>query len=126
MTIPQRAAQIWAVLALAARNRQILTYAMLEQLIGVPRVGLGQLLEPIQSYCLLHHLPPLTLLVVQEATGVPGAGFSAASAEEYSRRQLEVFGYDWMKRGAPSPEDFAGALKERPSRGTSTSAGAAR
>ncbi len=54
----KRAAQIWSVLGLAARNRQILTYQMLGKLIGVPARGLGYLLEPIQSYCLLNELPP--------------------------------------------------------------------
>jgi len=59
MTAPHRASQIWPVLLLAAKNRQILNYHLLADLIGVPRAGLGQLLEPIQSYCLLNELPPL-------------------------------------------------------------------
>src|SRR6267378_7828397 len=68
MSAGERAAQIWAVLALAARNRQILTYEIVGRLIGVPARGLGHLLEPIQSYCLVKGLPPLTILVVQEGT----------------------------------------------------------
>ena len=36
MSAGERAAQIWAVLALAARNRQILTYEIVGRLIGVP------------------------------------------------------------------------------------------
>ena len=72
MRIPERALQIWSVLALAAKNRQVLTYDILAKLIGVPRPGLGQLLEPIQSYCMLNKLPPLTILVVSEETGMPG------------------------------------------------------
>jgi len=52
MTKGQRASQIWAVLVLAARQRQVLTYDLLGRAIGVPRAGLGQLLEPIQSYCI--------------------------------------------------------------------------
>ncbi len=117
MTAPERAAQIWAVLALAARNRQILTYDMLGRLIGVPARGLGHLLEPIQSYCLINRLPPLTNLVVQEATGLPGSGFTAATAEEYARKQLEVFAFDWLEHGAPTPDDLERAASERPSRG---------
>jgi len=80
-------------------------------------VGLGHLLEPIQSYCLIKDLPPLTILVVQEQTGIPGTGFTATSAEDLARTQLEVFEFDWLKHDAPSPEDLASALKERPSRG---------
>jgi alkylated DNA nucleotide flippase Atl1 len=115
-TAPERATQIWAVLGLAARNRQILTYRMVGKLIGVPARGLGHLLEPIQSYCLEENLPPLTILVVQEETGLPGSGFSAATAAEFAKRQLQVFDYDWIERGAPTPEQLEIAVKKRPSR----------
>ena len=117
MSAGERAAQIWAVLALAARNRQILTYEIVGRLIGVPARGLGHLLEPIQSYCLVKDLPPLTILVVQEGTGTPGSGFSAASANEFSKKQLDVFGFDWLDQGAPTPEELSAAVTQRPSRG---------
>jgi hypothetical protein len=116
MNKSQRAAQIWAVLAWAAKNRQIITYPILGKLIGVPTQGLGHLLEPIQSYCLLKGLPPLTILVVQERTGLPGVGFNAASAKEYGKSQMEVFKYDWVRHAAPTPEELAEAVKKRPSR----------
>jgi hypothetical protein len=45
---------------------------------GIARVGLGQCLEPIQTYCLVHDLHPLTILVVDQKTGMPGVGFIAA------------------------------------------------
>jgi hypothetical protein len=57
MKIPERAAQAWSVLALAAHNRQTLTYEMLGKLTGMHPAGLGVVLEPIQSYCLLNNLP---------------------------------------------------------------------
>ncbi len=117
MSVSQRSAQIWSVLGLAARNRQILTYQMVGKLVGVPARGLGQLLEPIQSYCLLHNLPPLTILVVLEETGLPSTGFSAALASELPKKQLEVFAFDWIKHMAPKPDDLDQAVKERPSRG---------
>ncbi len=53
MTTSERAAQIWSILALASRNRQVLTYNLVAKPPGVAGVGLGQCLEPIQSYCLL-------------------------------------------------------------------------
>ncbi len=117
MSASERAAQIWSVLGLAAHNRQILTYQMLGKLIGVPARGLGHLLEPIQSYCLLNKLPPLTILVVLEGTGLPSSGFSAASAGELARKQLEVFAFDWIEHGAPKPNELEQAVKELPSRG---------
>jgi len=102
-------------LALAARNRQILTYPLVSRLIGVPQAGLGQLLEPIQSYCLLHKLPPLTILVVSSDTGMPGSGFVAAS--DIPKTQQDVFDFDWLAHGAPSAELLADALVKVPSNG---------
>src|SRR5262249_5096427 len=52
LTRSERATQIWPILTLCASRRQTLTYDLLGRLIGVPRQGLGQLLEPIQSYCI--------------------------------------------------------------------------
>jgi hypothetical protein len=104
-----RACQIWSVLAWAARNRQVLTYEILGQLVGMPRHGLGGMLEPIQSYCLRHDLEPLTILVVSEQTGLPGSGFVAA--QDIPRVQQAVFGYDWLARGCPSPQDFQQAME---------------
>jgi hypothetical protein len=113
MTVPQRASQIWPVLTLAASNKQILTYDFLAKLIGVPPPALGQLLEPIQSYCLIEKLPPLTILVVSKKTGLPGSGFSAVS--EIPKFQIKVFEYDWLKHECPVPEKFAKTVKDRPS-----------
>jgi hypothetical protein len=111
----QRAAQIWAVLALAARNRQVLTYEIVGRLIGMPRQGLGRMLEPIQSYCLVNHLEPLTILVVSEQTGLPGDGFVAAA--DIPATQQRVFAFDWMEYGCPSPQDLQNAVEQQPSNG---------
>jgi hypothetical protein len=110
MRTHERAAQIWAVLALAAKNRQVLTYGLVSRLIGVPQPRLGQLLEPIQSYCLVNHLPPLTILVVSEQTGMPEAGFIAAS--DIPSTQQQVFAFDWIDRGAPPLDQLAEAVAD--------------
>lgn len=117
MTRSERACQIWAVLAWAAHHRQTLTYGALSRLVGVPAAGLGQLLEPIQSYCLLSGLPPLTILVVQQSSGLPGSGFTGASASELARAQMTVFAHDWMEHGNPGPDKLEAAVRERPSIG---------
>jgi hypothetical protein len=109
MTIPQRATQIWPILTLSATNNQILTYDFLAKLISVPPPALGQLLEPIQSYCLIKKLPPLTILVVSKKTGLPGSGFSAVS--EIPKYQIKVFEYDWLKHGCPAPDEFTHAVE---------------
>lgn len=117
MTKSERASQIWAVLAWAARNRQTLTYSHLSKLISVPTAGLGQLLEPIQSYCLRKKLPPLTILVVQQDVGLPGAGFTGANLDEYARAYMEVYDKDWLDHGNPQPDKLNEAVLEFPSNG---------
>jgi hypothetical protein len=118
MNRSERASQIWAVLSWAARNRQSLTYSQLSKLIGVPTAGLGQLLEPIQSYCISEALPPLTVLVVQQESGLPGPGFTGASASQFARAQAEVFAKDWLEHGNPQPEKFEAAVQNLPSNGS--------
>lgn len=120
MDVNDRAAQLWSVLSLAAHNRQVLTYELVSRMTGMARVGLGQCLEPIQSYCLVQNLPPLTILVVSEKTGLPGAGFIAA--QDIPKAQQEVFKFDWLAHGAPAPEKFEQAVKQRPSNGVDAKA----
>lgn len=117
MTRSERASQIWAILAWAARSRQSLTYRQVAQLIGVPTAGLGQLLEPIQSFCILQGLPPLTVLVVQQESGLPGPGFTGASASDFAKAQSSVFAHDWLVQGNPQPERLEAAVVQLPTNG---------
>ena len=117
MKTSERACQIWSVLAWAAKNRQTLTYADLGKLIGVPAAGLGGLLEPIQSYCLLEKLPPLTVLVVKTDNGLPGSGFTGATASEFGSALAATYATDWLAYGNPQPERLDAAVKALPSNG---------
>lgn len=117
MNRSERASQIWAVLAWAATHRQSITYSQLAKLIGVPTAGLGQLLEPVQSYCLTHEIPPLTAIVVQQGSGLPGSGFTGATAAQYAQAIASVFAYNWLDHGNPQPERLETAVLERPSNG---------
>ena len=115
----ETAVAVWAVLTLSATKRHILTYSLLARLIGVPRSGLGRFLEPIQSYCILNSLPPLTSIVVEAQTGRPGDGFIAAS--NLPQAQAETFAYDWLNQTVPQPQDFRQALDTLPSCGLTLS-----
>ena len=110
MTRLERAAQLWPLLAFAARNRQILTYDLVSRLTGVPRPAVGDFLGPIHDYCLQQKLPPLTVLVVSEKSGLPGVGFVAA--KDFAQAQASVFAYDWCKQPAPSPQVFEKTFEE--------------
>ena len=122
MTAYERAAQIWSLLGLAARDRQTLTYDIVGRLIGVPQYALGNMLEPIQSYCLIHHLPPLTSLVVSKETGLPSLGFVAA--QDVPRAQVTVFEFTWLEHTAPSPEVLKASVKQLPTNGLPPAAAA--
>jgi hypothetical protein len=117
MTRSERAAQIWPLLTLCASRRQTLTYEQLGRLIGVPRHGLGHLLEPIQSYCILHDVHPLTALVVSDVDGMPGSGFIAA--ENVPSAQARVFAFDWTQLTPPDAGTLEDAGAKLPSNGRS-------
>jgi hypothetical protein len=121
MTVAERAWQVWALLAFAAGNRQTLTYELVGQLTGMATPGLGAVLEPIQSYCLLNELPALSALVVNKTTGLPGTGFIAA--EDVPREFIRIFERDWRVVGCPSPEALADAVRRQPSNGIPVSPG---
>jgi hypothetical protein len=104
MTKYERAQQLWSILVLAARNRQILTYSIIEQATGLVRPSIGQMLSPIQTYCLKRKKPPLTILVVKDKSGMPGDGFIAD--KDIPRAQQDVFAFDWLAFGCPQTEEL--------------------
>jgi hypothetical protein len=107
MTKFERAAQLWPLLAFAARKQSVLSYKMVEQLTGLPKQGVGEYLGPIQDYCREQNLPPLTSLVIKEDIGVPGSGFT--EAQDVFAAQSRVFVFDWLAHGAPTVEDLTKA-----------------
>ena len=117
MTRGQRAAQIWPLLSLCAVHRQTLTYDMLAKLIGGFTPGLGQLLEPIQSHCILQDWPPLSVLVVGNKSGTPGEGFIAAA--DVPAAQAEVFSFPWLEKAKPDEHVLEEACRKLPSNGRS-------
>jgi hypothetical protein len=109
MTREERALQLWSLLALAATNRQVVTYELVARITGAAAVGLGDFLAAIQQYCIEEKLPPLTALVVNKQTALPGTGFSAAP--DVAAAQLQVFEYAWTARDAPTSQRLADAYR---------------
>jgi putative restriction endonuclease len=118
MTNSERAWQAWPALGLAARNRQLVTYEMLSKLTGMHAAGFGDILEHIQSYCILKRLPPLSVIVVNKGTGLPGAGFVAATDIPHAFAQ--VFEHDWSTVACPTPEQLSEAVRLHPSNGAAS------
>ncbi len=101
---PMRALQIWQILIGAARNRQILTYGILSDMLGYRGAGvLAQQLGHIMYYCQQNELPPLTILVVNQDTGLPGEGLTGA---DLNADRESVFRYDWYSIIPPTPEEL--------------------
>ncbi|MFO7943064.1 MAG: hypothetical protein R6U51_02010 [Anaerolineales bacterium] len=93
MNRTQRALQIWQILIGAAHNRQVLTYGILGEFVGMPPIALSQPLGLIMEYCDDKGLPPLTLLVVQTEGGKPGEGLTTVDDPDQDREK--VFNFNW-------------------------------
>jgi hypothetical protein len=102
---PKRALQIWQILIGKAHNRQTMTYGELSNLIGFKRSGtLGGFLAPVMFYCQDSGLPPLSCLVVNQDTGLPGEGLT--SPTDLHAEREKVFRFEWYKLVPPSIDDF--------------------
>jgi putative restriction endonuclease len=86
---------IWPKLCAAARQGRTLAYRDLAPLIATNPLSVGRALGPIQSHCLENRLPPLTALVVNAGTGLPGNGFIAWDADDFSTALKLVFAFSW-------------------------------
>jgi hypothetical protein len=100
----QRALQVWSLLAFAAQNHKILSYAALGKLIGVPIHGLAPILDLIHKYCHRRRLPHLNYLVVSEVTGLPL--FLPPVPAAVFTEQSRAFVFDWCGRSAPIATHF--------------------
>lgn len=61
-----------------------------------------------KDYCQQNQLPPLTVIVVNQKTGLPGEGLTDV---ELNADREAVFNYDWFNLYPPSPEELAAAYK---------------
>ncbi|MCY4416090.1 MAG: hypothetical protein OXE87_07255 [Chloroflexi bacterium] len=97
-----------------AANRQTTTYNALAQKLGYQGAGqfMSGLLDPVMLYCQANSLPPLTVLVVNQETGKPGAGLAGALQDADQERE-RVFNYRWFHIFPPTPQDFDEVLGRR-------------
>jgi len=95
MTRSERAMQVWQILAGAAHHRQTLTYGQVAQSLEFEGAGvLAQILGCIMGYCEANGLPPLTCLVVNQETGLPGAGLT--TVENLPTDREAVYRKNWF------------------------------
>ena len=108
MTIYARALQIWVLLSCAAHERTIYTYGGLARKLGIDEAAgvVGSYLGPIMYYCQKHDLPNLTMLVVNQKTGLPGPGLISVNPEDYEEERVQVFTHDWLCVPTPSTSEL--------------------
>ena len=105
----QRAVQIWQILLSAAHNRQVLTYEIVAELIGMGRKGAISIklyLAILMRYCKAAHLPPITALIVQKNVGRLGSGLSTLSPDP-DRDREKVFAHRWFQLEPLTNSDLA-------------------
>ena len=108
MTRYQRSSQIWSLLVCAAKERKSYTYGNIADTLGFGGAGtLAQFLGPIMWLCEDNGWPPLTVLVVNQGTGLPGDGLS--TLENVNEDRERVFTYDWFSLTPPQNVDFENA-----------------
>lgn len=91
MTRAQRALQAWTLLVCAVRDRRVYTYNEVRKVLGLGGAGVvGGLLDSVMRYCERWGLPPLTVLVVNEKTGLPGVGLTAGGEGKLVYKPLKI------------------------------------
>jgi putative restriction endonuclease len=100
-----RALQIYQVLLGLAWNRQTITYGYLsrEPMEGYGSGGiLNRPLGCIMGWCYENGLEPLTVLVVNDETGVPGVGLITVPDGNWPAAQQRVFDFNWFSIMPPT------------------------
>ncbi|MDP3008861.1 MAG: hypothetical protein Q8N30_07300 [Methylococcales bacterium] len=101
----ERAMQVWQILISAAHNRQTLTYGQVADNLEFDGAGvLSQILGRIMNYCQANGLPPLTCIVVNQTTGLPGAGLTTVANLPIDREA--VYNQNWFSLYPAQISDF--------------------
>lgn len=109
-TLENRALQIWQILIGFAYERKITTYGEIANILGYKGAGtLDRQLGHILHFCAQNKLPPLSVLVVNSETGLPGDGFDTTG--DLHKQREKVFNFDWFDIIPPTPTEFASAWK---------------
>lgn len=102
------AIEAWNTLTKNAQKSKHITYEDLADILKIhhPSVNIHHrsirlILDLIQSYCVDNYLPPLTILIVNKSTGLPGEGFTAWDIRDLQSGRMRVYNSDWAKIANP-------------------------
>lgn len=104
MSRDEAAFHIWPELIKLAKKHRKIYYSDLADAIGSADRRLGWPLGLIQDYCLTANLPPITILVISKAEGLPGHGFTAWDLGEREAGYSAVWNHNWSTR---NPFEYA-------------------
>jgi putative restriction endonuclease len=90
-----RAFHVWNILKEKAASRSAITYGELAKAIAMHHRPLRFVLELVQAYCLQESLPPLTILVVNKNSGLPGHGFIAWDRQDLESGRVVTYECNW-------------------------------
>lgn len=91
----ERAYRAWPVLVDRASKKTTITYGELAKILGIHHRAVRYVLGVIQKHCLDEHLPPLTILIVNQSEGMPGEGFIAWDVDDLETGLAKVYGWNW-------------------------------
>lgn len=109
----QRAFFTWTILTRCATNKRTISYGELAKELNLHHRAVRFILGVIQDYCLYNELPPLTILVINQSTGLPGDGFIAWDIENSADGVQKVYNYNWAKLDNPFQYAKVGLTQEQ-------------
>ena len=105
-----RPLQAWQILISKASNRETIAYGNLASMMGYKAAPpIIQFLNKISDFCSYkdNKLPILSVIVVNQNTGVPSPGISKyVRAEDVKGEQGRVFDFDWCQHHPPNTGGF--------------------
>lgn len=106
----EQAHQIWLILSgWVMMNKKVMTYGELAKLMGYKSQAgrtLGEALGIVSKYCLYNKLPPLSVIVVNAVTNLPGWEGMVRKGYSVEEEQSNVFDIKWYLYRAPTVTTF--------------------
>lgn len=91
----QRAFLMWPILTNYAKKNKTISYRELARQMNIHWRPIRYILSPIQNFCMKNELPPLTILVLNKLTSLPGDGFIAYDIENSQDGINKVYAFNW-------------------------------
>lgn len=110
-----RALQAWQILVGKAMNRQTITYEGLSKLMYSKSAAgvLASILGHVAFFCNENGLPPLTAIVVNSTSGLPGEHIPVDDLAKLNEKREEVYRHDWYDVYPPSEDDLGAAYQRQ-------------